>query len=516
MSTAADPRIGTQDGPPHATGRDTARWIEPATWILVGLGVALRVVQYASNRSLWIDEARLALNLLDRPIATLATPLADSQAAPIGFLFLVKLLSEVFGGSEYALRLLPFLASLLSLFLFRSLARRIAEGWAVPLAVGILAISPHIVWHSSEVKPYTTDMAAAMALLLMALHLHARRVTAPHILLAAAAGCLAVWLSFPAAFVLAGIGTTLMVVAWRAGDSRRAAIFAGVAALWLASFALSIVPLRGITSGTYLQQYWSGAFMPLPPRSVGDLEWFLFAFLELFRNPVGLENAGLAAFAFFAGCVALRPRPLALPLLLAPILFALVASAAELYPFSERLLLFAAPSLILVLAAGAAFVISRLRGASRALAVAFALLLILQPAINILARIPMEKEEIRPLVEHARANWRDGDFLYLYYGAEPAYRYYTRGGDFTGGRAAVSPEARADWDAYLDDIARLESTGRTWVLFSHVHTGTGANEELLFTTVLDRTGQQVDRIAARGASLYLYDLRPADAAPVAR
>src|SRR5688572_4366681 len=52
---------------------------------VLAIGVLLRLVQYAANRSLWLDEASLALNFFDRGFGQLFTPLGYHQAAPAGF-----------------------------------------------------------------------------------------------------------------------------------------------------------------------------------------------------------------------------------------------------------------------------------------------------------------------------------------------------------------------------------------------------------------------------------------------
>ena len=88
-------------------------------WGIVGFGITLRIVQYFHNRSLWLDEAMLGLNIINRSFAQLLMPLDYNQVcAPIGFLLTEKLFVELFGPSEYALRLFPFLCGLISLFLF--------------------------------------------------------------------------------------------------------------------------------------------------------------------------------------------------------------------------------------------------------------------------------------------------------------------------------------------------------------------------------------------------------------
>src|ERR1700760_495586 len=92
-----------------ATGAEArARRVPPWLPLLVALGAALRLLQLLPNRSLWIDEAALALNLIHRSAQQLAGHLAHGQMAPIGFLWLEKASMALFGDREPSLRLLPF------------------------------------------------------------------------------------------------------------------------------------------------------------------------------------------------------------------------------------------------------------------------------------------------------------------------------------------------------------------------------------------------------------------------
>src|SRR5215216_5286159 len=100
-------------------------WLLRGGWFIVGIGSALRILQYAANRSLSIDESFLALNLISKSPRELLQSLAFNQAAPLGFLEAEKLTLTIFGRSEYALRLLPLLASLVALVAFYGLAQRV-------------------------------------------------------------------------------------------------------------------------------------------------------------------------------------------------------------------------------------------------------------------------------------------------------------------------------------------------------------------------------------------------------
>ncbi len=60
-------------------------------WVVVLIalfGVIIAFIQYVSNKSLWLDEAMLALNIINRDYSELLLPLDSIQVAPILFLLI--------------------------------------------------------------------------------------------------------------------------------------------------------------------------------------------------------------------------------------------------------------------------------------------------------------------------------------------------------------------------------------------------------------------------------------------
>src|SRR5215207_11463259 len=88
----------------------TSLWDKVAAVILIVLGGLLRLRQYLTGRSLWSDEAMLALNIVNRNVSGLFKPLDYDQGAPIGFLLVEKISHLLFGRNEYSLRLFPLIA----------------------------------------------------------------------------------------------------------------------------------------------------------------------------------------------------------------------------------------------------------------------------------------------------------------------------------------------------------------------------------------------------------------------
>ena len=136
-----------------AWSRDAVSWARQplASWIgivalvvLALLGAALRLRQYLFNRSLWVDEVKVALNVIDRNVGELMTvPLAYSQSAPPGFLVSARATVVAFGSSELALRLTPLIAGVLTLLVAVVLARRELKSTAAQATfVGLIALSP--------------------------------------------------------------------------------------------------------------------------------------------------------------------------------------------------------------------------------------------------------------------------------------------------------------------------------------------------------------------------------------
>src|SRR5688500_12216253 len=208
--------------------------------ILTGLillaGSLLRLRQYLTGRSLWLDEAMLALNIVNRNYQELFRPLDYDQGAPIGFMLVEKTFNLIFCRNEFSLRLFLLLIGLASLWLFYLLLIRSTSSAVFWVALTLFSFNPRLIYYSSEVKQYIADVAVTIILLLCAQPLFQQASRRAFVTLAFA-GALALWVSHPSLFVLAGIGLALFITYFQTRDFAALRFTIATGILWLANLA---------------------------------------------------------------------------------------------------------------------------------------------------------------------------------------------------------------------------------------------------------------------------------------
>ena len=168
---------------------------------IIALGIVLRVVQYVHNRSLWADEVLLALNISQRSLTDLFVSLDRNQVAPFGFLLVERWIVLLLGNGERALRLIPLVAGLAAVPLFWALSRRVMDRTAARGALAMFSLAQPLIYLTSEVKQYSTDICVAIVVMWLALLVADRRPTRREVVTGAVVGAAAGWISHPAAFV---------------------------------------------------------------------------------------------------------------------------------------------------------------------------------------------------------------------------------------------------------------------------------------------------------------------------
>jgi len=393
-------------------------WLQTAAVCFILIGAALRIYIYVAAPSLWEDEVSLAFNIVTRDFASLAGKLDLQQSAPLGFLWLERLSILGFGVSEHSLRIVALLSGVASLPISWIAARKYTTDAAALLVLSLIAFSPGALGYSNEVKPYGTDLLVSCWLLWPA-----SEERKPWIWVLA--GSIALTLSTPSLFVMAGIWVHNAFAGWqRRPRKRRFWInWIGVGAFWILVFVLlyrSIYMQQA--NDDYMQRFWGptllstqssfGATLALLLKSTLGAGFALGASLPI---PLLVFTATL----FLLG-LAIRPVLIGVPLLAA-----IAASAFGKWPFSDRLMLFYFLFVVLAIALAAERV-SKIFKWKAYVYVAITLLLASFPlkASSWIVRHPA-KQTLREAVQFAIHRSEPGQTIYCYAISAPAWLFYT-------------------------------------------------------------------------------------------
>lgn len=234
--------------------------------LFVGLGLLARVIRYYLCFPLWDDESFLCVNLIGRSYADLLQPLDYHQVAPILFLWLERTAVIGLGFSEYSLRLLPFVCSIASLFLFRRVAERLLSGPALLFAVAIFAVSYPGIRYAAEAKPYGTDMFVSLVILSLVVRW---RDSCDWRILALLAAMMPITLgiSYPSVFAAGGLSLVAGAILYQRKSSKTEWIAWCAWNLSLvASFVVWFQLVGRVQSGAeaeFMGDYWKDNFPPM-------------------------------------------------------------------------------------------------------------------------------------------------------------------------------------------------------------------------------------------------------------
>jgi hypothetical protein len=504
---------------PHLSTENIA-----ATLVII-FGVLLRLRQLTLNLSLWLDEAMLALNIVNRSFGGLTQPLDSDQGAPLGFLWTVKAFELVLGNREFSLRLFTFLMGCLSLVILWLVAKRLVKPIGGIFALLIFASSRYLVSYGVQVKQYAVDAAVTLLLYLLGLWLIGKTSTKKDYFLLAVLGGLSIWMSHPAVFTLGGIGLTLIVSAALKKDWKGALSYGLASAFWALNFgALYLIQYRALGANSYLTGFWAEYFMPF---SISAPAWAFDRLGGLFYNPGGMSvdvPSALIMILFIAGAISLFQRDQRwVWMFLLSLVFTLAASSLSKYPFGGRMGMFAIPGLLICTGEGIELVrklftwlLSNRSTSTWRPTLGFLVTILLAGYLAFepltfaveTALKPKMAENIGPTMSFLKSNYREGDVIYLYHWAIPAFRYYAPKYGLDNAKVISGSDFHANTENYCAEVKQLNSNKRAWLLFSHLTDYEYLDER---DTIMDCAGQIGSRkreFSEPGTmiNLFLYDL----------
>jgi hypothetical protein len=491
--------------------------------ILVSGGL-VSLIQFLFNRSLWEDEAALALNIIHKSSLELLKPLDYyMQVAPTLFLQIEKLFSMILPNTEYGLRLFPLLCFWASIYLFYRIVKWLDSAYAIVTALSFFCLGYMFVFYSSEVKQYMSDVFTLLCVFYFVTREYKNEKNKYWLL--GIIGTIAVFLSNVAPVILFTCGLYMGYDHIFVRKKKITPLLA-VFSVWLSAFLLYYCFfIYEHPTKEFMVRFWQRSFLPINPFKA-DFYLFLIkipvtVFTAIFALSIEKTRSIIVAcgllILFVTGIVQLiRDKKIKLIILTCvPVLLHLLISAFRLYPFDRRLILYTLPGMIIVCALGfdyfAKTVIPLLKHKNIRLFVM--IIPILFSSFFLFSRYPIKLTENKESIKYIEKHINDSKNIYLCGTGSIAMKYYNDTGFLLNGTNIINEKIIAANEKALlnntDFTAVFENCmnelnllhHKNWILFSGVLTG-----EKFIISKLDSLGyDRVKEFHTKGSSVYLYD-----------
>jgi hypothetical protein len=463
-------------------------------------GILLSLLQFLYNRNLWMDEAMLALNIIRRNSLELLQPLDYDQVAPILFLQIEKIFSTLLPNTEYGLRIFPLLCFWASMYFFYKIIRiRLHNIYAVILALSLFAFNSRLLYYSSEIKQYMSDVLVLLFLFYTLLRGYKKEKNRLYVL--GVAGIIAIFLSNVAPIILFTCGLYLLYNDFFITRKRRILSLTLVFAGWLTAFVIYYYffiyehPTR-----EFMIYHWSGLRDPnihgfLPHNSLSDFYFFLY---NNFVTMHFMLHLGTIMIIFsIVGTVSLiwRKKVQMAILVCTPVLLHLFLSTFQLYPFSPRLILYIFPCVILICSIGfeclTAVIFTDLKIKRFRLFAIIVPMMFLYP----FSEFPVRRHETKKSLKYIEENIREGESVYIQRFDRYTYYYYQ---DI--GFVHIKAPMIEGYDSPEENFKILKKLhGKTWLLLEPIEKG-------LIINRFDSLGyRSIKEFHYHDSSVYLYD-----------
>jgi hypothetical protein len=470
---------------------------------LLGLGFILAFYQYYFNRSLWLDEAFLANNIIKKSWLELAGTLDYNQASPLLYTFILKLFGSFFYYGDNILRLPSFIAYALGLVLIKKYLDRAHANISTQLIIfSLIVLNPYFIRYSSELKQYMMDFLAAGVYLLLAQKplnsLRNGRISAALLLFFC-------FLSHAA--ILLTISFTILHFLNYFKNRKSAQFDIVFYAIITAGFILIyFTQFANNSNKDFLFQYWTnaGAFLPIG-SGLGAIVNFLVQKYKMVCFDMFAMVPKLDVFGFYAAILSLigyfmvKHRTKLLIFVL-PLLVHLAVSGFGVYPFEKRCVLYLVVLTIIGIAVGLQYLVqAQLNKKYNYLIVLPFILLVGLISVGF-SKIsyPIEVEELKPLLLKLGQVKKEEDTVLVYYFSQPIVEFYQLSeGLLKDLRYTTIIENRANPENYEKSFAALGNSG--WVLLSHIYPG----EKEFILTILGNKGMKVNTVETTKSCLLL-------------
>jgi len=476
--------------------------------IIIVSGILLTVIQFFFNRSLFVDEASLALNIIHRSSFELLKPLDSIQVAPILFLQIEKFFSLLIPDSEFGLRLFPLICFFITLyFIFKLLKAIFSSSESLIFALSLFVFNTMIIRYATEIKQYMGDVMLVSAVGYFTLMKFKNEKT--RYIALAITGTIGIFLSNIAPIILLSSGLFLLYKFLLIEQKNFKPMFI-TSALWASVFFVYYLLFindhanRDIQISSFSKRNGFFIINPFHPHFFNSIN-FIFNNIFKINLPFGTIGKIILSVLFASGLYKLiQQKNYGLIIFtITPLITHLVFSGLKMYPIMPRLMLYLIVVVIIVITKGFDMMLHYFNSITktritRYLILLLPLIMFIQVFVN---GYPLKNAEIKNTIKYVEKRIKPDESVFVDSRAFKAFSYYRDIQYFKmnspvifGKKLAYNKKITLN---YFDDIQ-----GKTWLIFAG---GNHGNNLKLMNKLKNEGYPFLDEFIKDNSSVHLVD-----------
>ncbi|MCD4780374.1 MAG: hypothetical protein K8S27_07500 [Candidatus Omnitrophica bacterium] len=436
--------------------------LNAVSFLLIVVGVVFRLKHYFENRSFWLDEAYVSVQTANRTwhqILSFIPIFSDQPKAPLLVYCFGKAAIGFLGNNEYALRLLPLSASLISLIIFYLLLKKYVSARAQIVALGLFAFADSLIYYAAELKPYSSDVFVFLLLGFVYHLLDRYRYSFLPIVFLLFVGVFSMWLSNPTLFILPGLGVSAYYMNWKEKKHTNLFFLRLIFIFW----ALNFIAIYKLSYGDMLKSNYivdlaraRGGF-PMSYTFIDIILWLKHVFVDTFYHLAGLRVPVVGLLLALVGGYSLFKRNTCFFFFIfSPFCLCFFAAFISKYPFYDRMVLFLSPLIFLLLAEGFDWLLNHCPRAQRIVACLVLFLLFAFPVKTSVAYLFKRRlvQDTRQALEFIKEHIEPDDYIVVNQSGQYHLMYYLNSIGLTRKMTHYEVEGVDDKNHYYLKIVR--------------------------------------------------------------
>ncbi len=459
--------------------------------------------------SLWLDEACLAYNICTRNLLNLTSNIFEwGQIAPVGWLYIVKIITVIFGTTEQVLRLFSVFSYIATMFVAYYFSKKYLKMRFPLIASAFVASMSFSLEYAIMLKPYISDGLFGLLTILVWYMYREKKLNKWAICII---WSILIWFSNPVCFICGGLllsESIYAIIGEKSIKNLYPMVIIGISIL--ISFVIYYFYwLRPVATSNYMQDFWIDYNFPIFPKSKDDISKAINLMDPILGHFSKLKKA-IIPITILSLITSIKNKNRNVLGIILGFVVMLFASYIHMFPVSDRMWYYIYPILSILFFYEIEKFLKLFERIKWPYTKVFTILLfIIIETISIYyndglynfnqrEKVYRSGEELNYEIDYLYENIKSNENVYVYYHSVPGFMYkngYNTSIIKSAGNNIIYGETFFDENSdYIQDINNIVNSENCYIVMSHINESRieGLKENLVSLGYLELVENQYD------------------------